>query len=414
MDMHSRNEYLKRLRERYLETRSKRERGKILDEYCKNTGQNRKYVIRKIQPHISLEEKPKKKRKEIYDGYVGAALAKVWEIFDHPCGQRLEPLLKTETERLRRLGELNISDETAHKLQKISSATIDRKLKREKEVTLSLKKRGISKPRSLLYQKIPTRLNDWNTSVVGNLAVDFVEHCGSSKKGEYANSLSVTEISSGWWEGQALMSRGQYPTLEALEKIRLRTPFSWLEIHPDNDSAFINAHLFKYCQKEKIRFSRSRPNKKNDNCYVEQKNWTHIKKVLGYLRYDTHQEQKIINDLYQNELRLFKNFFQPVMKLKEKTRAGGRVHRKYSIPKTPYQRLMASDQISKEKKEKLKAIYLSLNPAELKRTTEAKLDQLYKGYQAKRGAQRVEPFKKQSPRTVTNYMIQPESIRLPS
>jgi len=414
MDMHSRNQYLQTLRERYLKTKSKKERGKILDEYCKNTGQNRKYVIRKIQPYVSLAPRMRKRRKEIYDGYVRAALAKVWEIFDHPCGQRLGPLLKTETERLRRLGELSLSDETAHKLQKISSATIDRKLKHDKEVLHRLRKKGFSKPRSLLYQKIPTRLNDWDTSVVGNLAVDIVEHCGSSKKGEYVNSLSVTEISSGWWEGQALMSRGQYPTLEALEKIRQRTPFTWLEIHPDNDSAFINAHLFRYCQKEKICFSRSRPNKKNDNCYVEQKNWTHIKKIFGYLRYDTLKELNIINDLYEGELRLFKNFFQPVMKLKEKTRAGGRVHRKYDLPKTPYQRLMASDQISKEEKEKLEAIYLSLNPAELKRTIEVKLDQLYKGYQAKRGAQRVEPFKKQSPRTVTNYMIQPESIQLPT
>lgn len=414
MDMYSRNQYLKRLRQRYLEARSKKAKSKILDEYCKNTSQNRKYVIRKIQPRISLETKPRKKRKVVYDGEVKAALAQVWEIFDYPCGQRLEPLLKTEVERLKRLGELTLSDETLEKLQKISSATIDRKLKHEKEVLHILRKKSVSKPRSLLYQKIPTRLNDWDTSVVGNLAIDFVEHCGSSKMGQYVNSLSVSEISSGWWEGQALMSRGQYPTLEALEKIRKRTPFSWLEIHPDNEAAFINAHLFKYCQKEQISFSRSRPNKKNDNCYVEQKNWTHIKKIFGYLRYDATEELNIINDLYEHELRLYKNFFQPAMKLKEKTREGGRVHRKYDHPKTPYQRLMASDQISKEEREKLKEIYLSLNPAELKRSIEAKLDQLYKVYQAKKDIQRFEPFKKQSPRMVTNYMIESEPVRLPS
>lgn len=259
----------------------------MLDEYCRNTGQNRKHVIWKIRHGMLSPPKSPRKRKEIYGEEVRAALAKVWEIFDHPCGQRLEPLLRDEVGRLRKLKELVISDETAQKLKKISSATVDRKLKHEKEALHRLRKKGVSKPYSLLYQKIPMRLNDWDTSMIGNLAVDFVEHCGSSKVGEYINSLSVTEISSGWWEGEALMSRGRYPTLEALQNIRKRTPFSWLEIHPDNDSAFINAHLLKYCQQEHISFSRSRPNKKNDNCYVEQKNWTHIKKIFGYLRYDT-------------------------------------------------------------------------------------------------------------------------------
>jgi hypothetical protein len=246
--------------------------------------------------------------------------------------------------------------------------------------------------------------------VIGNVAIDFVEHCGSSKMGHYVCSLSVTDICSGWWEGQAIMGRGQYPTLEALKLIRSRTSFEWLEIHPDNDSAFINAHLFRYCQEEKIRFSRSRPNKKNDNCYVEQKNWTHIKKMFGYLRYDTAQELEMINDLYGQELRLYKNFLQPVMKLKEKLREGGRVHRKYDTPKTPYQRLIESDYISKETKEKLKSIYDSLNPLELKRAIEVKLDKLYKAYEGKKKISNVEPFRKQSPRTAAKHMIQSDAV----
>jgi len=413
MEMKARNQYLKVLQERYLRA-SKKEKGRILDEYCKNTGQNRKYVIRKTRSQIVLERKPRRKRGWVYDGEVIAALVQIWEVFDYPCGQRLAPLLKTMVERLRELKELRISEEVAHKLLQISPATIDRRLRREKEVIRHLRRKGISKPQSLLYQKIPLRLNDWDTSVIGNLGIDFVEHCGSSKRGEYINSLSVTEIGSGWWEGQAIMGRGQGPTLKALEKIKERTPFRWLEIHPDNDSAFINAHLWRYCQEQKVRFSRSRPNRKNDNCYVEQKNWTHIKKVFGYLRYDTVGELNIINDLYENELRLYKNFFQPVMKLKEKVREGGRVHRKYDVAKTPYQRLMESDQISPEAKEQLRAIYLSLNPAQLKRAIEAKLDRLYNLYQGKKRNGMVEPFKKQTPRMVTNHMIQPDPFRLPS
>lgn len=253
------------------------------------------------------------------------------------------------------------------------------------------------------------RLNDWNTSVIGNLGIDFVEHCGSSKRGFYINSLSVSEIGSGWWEGQAIMGKAQEPTLKSLDKIRKRTPFKWLEIHPDNDSPFINDHFLRdTSEKESIRFSRSRPGRKNDNCFVEQKNWTHIKKVLGYLRYDTTEELKIINDLYENELRLYKNFFQPVMKLKEKVREGGKVHRRYDTPKTPYRRVMESDQIPEERKEELKKLYLSLNPAQLKREIEAKLDRLWEVYQRKKGICMAKPHKRQRPHMVTNYMIQPD------
>jgi len=412
MDMYSRNQYLKQLRIEYLKTKSKKGKARLLDEAGKRTGLNRKYLIRKLRHLSNLDKKKAKrrKRKELYDGYVRAALVKCWEIFDYPCGQRLAPLLLTEVPRLEKLNILQYPDETLSKLRHISPATIDRKLRHEREVLHRLGTKACSKPRSLLYQKIPIRLNDWDTSVIGNVAIDFVEHCGSSKMGHYICSLSITDIASGWWEGQAIMGRGQYPTVEALKQIRSRTSFEWLEIHPDNDSAFINAHLFRYCQDEEIHFSRSRPNKKNDNCYVEQKNWTHIKKMFGYLRYDSVEELEMINDLYEQELRLYKNFLQPVMKLKEKIREGGRVHRKYGTPKTPYQRLMESDYISKEAKEKLKSIYDSLNPLELKRAIEVKLDKLYKAYEGKKKISNVEPFRKQSPRTAIKHMIQSDTV----
>ncbi len=402
MDMRSRRQYLKLLQRRYIGA-SKEEKGLILDEYCENTGQNRKYVIRKIRAPIVVEGRARRRRSRVYDHDVVVALARLWKIFDYPCGQRLAPLLKVEVERLRGFGELAVTDEVAEKLLVISPATIDRRLKREKVVVGQFRRKGHSKPGSLLYQKIPVRLNDWDTSVIGNLGVDFVEHCGSSKKGHYANSLCVTDIASGWWEAQAIMGRGQKPTLDALQMIRERSPLTWLEIHPDNDSSFINDHLLKYCQAEEIRFSRSRPHHKNDNCYVEQKNWTHIKKVFGYLRYDTSQQLDIINDLYENKLRLYKNFFQTVMKLKEKIRVGGKVHRKYDQAKTPYQRLMESDQIDRKTKKELKATYLSLNPAQLKRDIEDKLNQLYKLYHSKKRSQNVKPFKKQTARASVTF-----------
>lgn len=412
MDMHSRNQYLKALRERYLKLKSKKEKGKILDEYCKNTGQSRKYVIRKIQARVNLEPKPRKKRKATYDGEVIASLVKVWKIFDCPCGQRLASLLKTEVERLRQLGELSCSCEVASKLKKISPANIDIKLRGEKE-RLHLKRNRHPKTQPLIYQKIPVKLIDeWNREEVGNCQLDFVSHSGSSASGDFINSLSLIDIATGWWEGEAQMGRSQRFTNQSLENIRKRLPFALKEIHPDNDSGILNDLIYRYSQAKGILFSRSRPNKKNDNAYVEQKNWTHIRKIFGYLRYDTEKELKIMNDLYLNELRLYKNFFQPVIKLVSKERVGSRIKRKYDTPKTPYQRLIESDEVNEETKQALTNLYHSLNPAELKREIDAKLKQLYQVYQFKNQTQKIEPSRKLKPHLVTNYIIQPEPIRL--
>jgi len=315
--MRSRNEYLRVLKRRDIGA-TKREKGQILDEYCENTGQNRKYVIRKIRAPIALQGRYKRRRRQRYGSDVIVTLAKLWAIFDYPCGQRLAPLLQDQEliARLRAFGELTLSDEIACRLPAISPATIDRRLRHEKEV-------------------LPLRHRRRFGAVGG---------------------------------------RG-------------------------HDSAFINNHLFEYCQREEIRFSRSRPYHKNDNCYVEQKNWTHIKKVFGYLRYDTEAELEIINALYENQLRLYKNFFQPVMKLKTKTRLGGKLQRKYDVPSTPYQRLIGSEQIERSDRRKLETLYRTLNPAQLKREIDQQLQRLYKLYHKKQKAHSVRPFKKQSPRT---------------
>jgi len=413
MDMKSRNQYLKALIEKKgYHLLSKKEKSKILDEYCQLTGQNRNYVIRKIRSGAYLKKNfGKRKRKEYYDGYVKSALVKIWRIFDYPCGQRLEPLLKEGlAERLRKLGEIDCSDEVLKKLRKISAKTIDRKLSYQKEIERQ-KKRYQKKVHPLLYQKIPVKLSDeWDRSQLGNIQTDLVEHCGQSQRGEYINTISITDIATGWWEGEAIMGRGQIPTCQGLDRARKRFPFAWKEIHSDNGTEYINWHLFRYTQKTGLGFSRSRPNKKNDNCFVEQKNWTHVKKYVGYLRYDTLKEQEILNDLYRNELRLYKNFFQPMIKLISKERIGGKIHRKYDHPKTPYQRVLESPEVSKQQKEQLRKIYQFLNPAELKRVIDRKLDLLWKAYQKKQNSLKVEPQKKLTPNLVTFKMTQPKSI----
>jgi len=202
------------------------------------------------------------------------------------------------------------------------------------------------------------------------------------------------------------MGSGQERTFKALTNIRKRAPFVWLEIHSDNDTAFINWHLVRYAKAEGIGFSRSRGYKKNDNCFVEQKNSTHVRGTIGHLRYDTDKEQKIINSLYQDVLAPYKNFFQPVMKLKEKVRIKGKSHRKYDVPKTPYERLMESGQISKETKKQLQKIYQSLNPAELKRKIDEKIHLLFEAYEEKNGRGKISPFKKQTPRIdIESYIL---------
>lgn len=398
MDMNARNQYLKVLQEQYFKAKSRKEKSSILDEYCKNTGQNRKYVIRRIHSRIPPEPK-KRTRERFYDGHVRAALVKVWKIFDYMCGQRLEVMLKTEVDRLRDFGELMIPDEVAEKLKKVSPKTIDRILTHQREV-LHLNRKHKRKINPLICQKIPVKAGGWDRFLTGQVQIDCVEHCGESASGHFVNSINSCEIASGWWEAEGVLGRGQERSLNGITLMRQRSPFKWLEVHPDNDTTFINWHLVRYCEKEEIVFTRSRPYKKNDNSFVEQKNSTHIRNVLGHLRYDTEEELTIINDLFRGELRLYKNFFQPVMKLKEKIRDKGKVHRKYDTPKTPYQRLMESEQIPDETKEKLKEIYLTLNPAQLKRAIDEKLHKLYQAYERKRGVQRSFPLKRQTPRVV--------------
>lgn len=271
----------------------------------------------------------------------------------------------------------------------MGSATIDRKLKHTKQIELAKKKYGKKHP--LLYQSIPVKVfAEQDRNVLGNMQIDLVEHCGASAAGQFVNTLTATDISSGWTEQSAVMGKSQENTHLGIDNARQRCPFSWKEMHSDGGTEFINDHLYRYTIGTELGFSRSRPYKKNDNCLVEQKNNTHVRRLVGYLRYDTIEEQNMLNDLYCNELRLYKNFFSPVIKLILKERAGGRIFRKYDKPKTPYQRIMDSPEISETKKQELKNIYLSLNPAHLRRQIDKKLGMLYRFYQQKNNSQKVD------------------------
>ncbi len=414
MDMPARNQYLKELSKEYL-TASKPMKGHLLDEAEKRTGLARKYLIRKLNAPRSLTPRPRRGRQEKYDSAVIAVLVRAWRIFDYPCGQRLAPLLKQEVPRLRQLGELRCGDAVAHKLTEISPRTIDTKLKRQKDYE---RRNRLTKKKQhpLLYQKIPVKLIDeWDRQAVGQIQIDLVEHCGQSTRGTYLHTVSSTDIASGWWEGEAIMNKGQHTTIEALKRLRDRFPFPWTAIHSDNGTEFINRHVFQYTQQAQIAFSRSRPNKKNDNAFIEQKNWTHVKKFVGYFRYDTQDELQLLTRLYQQELRLYKNFFQPMIKLIAKERRGGRIHRKYDTPKTPYYRIIESEAVSQDTQHALQQLYDSLNPAELKRTIDETLDHLYQLYRQKQPKAQKDAHRKKKlhPSTVTFFIAQPEPFRLP-
>ena len=410
MNMESRNQYLEELRKDYLKTKSKKKKSKLLEEAVKRTKLCRKHLIVKLKAKSNIDNgnENRKKRKEYYDGYVKVAVVRCWEIFNRPCGQRLEFSLKTETERLRKNKELDCSDEVAEKLKTIGSATIDRKLKHQKEVE-HLKQKYCKKRNPLLFQKILVKTSDeWDRNELGNIQMDHVEHCGQSAAGQFVCSLSNTDISTDWWEGEATMGMGQERTHQAIKKAKQRTPFAWLEIHPDNGVGFINDIVYRYTKEQGIAFTRSRPYKKNDNCWVEQKNRTHIRNIIGFLRYDTKKEMDIINNLYRNELRLYKNFFQPVIKLISKERINGKMRKKYDKAKTPYRRVIESKQVSENVKKELKKIYDLLNPAQLKRDIDTKIQELYKAYEDKNNLQKVDFKKKLKPASVRFYTAQPK------
>ena len=363
---------------RYQKAR-KREKGLILDEFTKLTGYGRRYGSYVLRTHgkkiwintetvlvADVRKRPKRQKEKIYDDTLVAPLKKAWEMMDYICGKRLAPILKELIPRLIRFGEIRLTQAAKDKLLLISPATIDRILAPERK-KYKIKGRANTKPGTLLKSQIPIRtFSEWNDKRPGFVEIDLVGHDGGDGSGEFLQTLDVTDVATGWTETQAVKNKAQQWVFEALKDIRARLPFPLLGIDSDNGGEFINNHLYRYCQEEKITFTRTRSYRKNDNCFVEQKNYSVVRRAVGYGRHDTQEEQAIINDLYK-ELRLFTNFFQPSMKLIGKTREGSKVVKKYDKPLTPYRRVLASLDISDSDKAKLKAIYRNLNPAALKR-----------------------------------------------
>lgn len=350
----------------------------LLDECCKMTGLNRKYVIVSLSVATDLEYKStrqRKARKETYDKRFVVVLKKIWEIMDYPCGARLKPVLSEMVEKLVAFKELTVSQEMKQKLMNVSRSTIDEKLKRSR-VQIRRRIQGTTKPGSLLKNQIPIRTSSWEESRPGFCELDTVAHCGDSAAGEFANTLDVTDILTGWTEQEVFLGKAEKRVKEGLSSIKERLPFPLLGIDPDNGSEFINWQMYRFCVEAHVEFTRGRPYKKNDNAHIEQKNWTHVRQIYGYDRIEEQEIVDLMNDLNRNELRLYKNFFQPTIKLIDKKRVGThkeKIKRIYDVPKTPYRRVLMCDEISDKTKQELTTLYATLNPAHLRRTILKKL-----------------------------------------
>ncbi len=399
LNLKERKAAVREVSKRYKKS-SKKEKGRILDEFIKLTGYTRcygSYILRnfgkKIRININGENivliasfrVKRKKGNRKYDKLVLTALKQLWQLSDCLCGRRLSEYIKETLPVLERFNEIKLDESTRDKLLRISPATIDRLLKKEKE-KYRLKNRGrsLTKPGTLLKHQIPIRtFADWNEKKPGFVEADLVGHDGGILRGDFLYTLDVTDVNTGWTETRAVRNKAQIWVFNALTHIRRRLPFDLLGIDSDNGSEFINGHLMRYCEKEKITFTRSRPYRKNDNCFVEQKNYSVVRRAVGYLRYDTDKELNTINTLYE-VLRLYTNFFQPSMKLIEKTRVGSKVTKRYDKPMTPYRRIIQSDNISEAVKAKLTEEYEQLNPAELRRMIDKIQRRLWTQYNDKK------------------------------
>jgi len=368
--------YLKQLQARYRKA-SKNEKTAILDEYVKTTGYHRKHATAVLNGRRERVQGPIRRPRHAQYGVEEAnVLATLADLFDDICSKRLRAAMDVELPRLYQAGVLSISATCYEKLLKVSPATMDRLRVRYR--SHRRRRRGFTKPGTLLKQRIPIRTwADWTEDRPGFCEIDLVDHSGGqiTRGREHAWTLCFTDVKTGWTECAAVRNKAQVHVFAAIQRVRQRLPFPLLGIDSDSGSEFINDQLYRYCVEEKITFTRGRAGRKNDGAYVEQKNWSVVRRAVGYGRYDSPEQLDLLNTLYAR-LHLYVNFFLPVMKLKEKIRIGSRVKRVYDHPLTPHARVLASGHVSDRDKAELREAYGYLNLIDLRRRIEELQEQL--------------------------------------
>ncbi len=367
----ARREYLGRMRERY-ESATRAAKSRLLDEVCEVTGYHRKAVIRLLRRPVGSRRR-RRGRPVRYGPVVVGTLRRIWEAAGYPWSVRLRALLPTWLSWACR--RWRISRDVAERLRTMSPRQMDRCLRPFKS---ELRKRqyGRTKPGTLLKHQIPLKTDRWDVQEPGFTEIDLVAHSGDRADGDFIHSLNVTDIHTTWVETRAVMGKSQHHVQEALELLRQALPFPLRGIDSDNGSEFINHHLRGYCATHEIQFTRGRPYKKDDNAHIEQKNWTHVRKLLGYVRYDSAPALTAINAVYA-DLRLFQNLFLPSVKLVEKRRVGARLRRRYDAARTPLERVAASRGGDTAKVRALRQLQTRLDPFALAQQIDRGLARVY-------------------------------------
>ncbi len=373
MSGHAKWEYLRAIHGRYRQA-PREVKGQILDEFCANTGYHRKAALRLLNGPPPGRGRPQRRRRgATYSVAVIQALTVIWEAAGYPWSVRLKALLPLWLPWARR--RLRLSAPVCQQLQAISPRQIDRRLAPAKR-TLKTRRYGRTNPGTLLKHHIPLKTDHWDVTAPGFTELDLVAHAGDRADGEFAYSLNVTDIHTTWGETRAVLGRGESRVQTALDEIRRALPFRLQGIDSDNGSEFINDHLYRYCQAYAIQFTRGRPYKKDDNAHIEQKNWTHVRKLVGYLRYDTPAAVAALNALYRHELRLLQNLFLPSVKLVRKERVGARLHRRYDAPRTPLDRLQTCPEADPATVAQWVGLREQLDPFALSQTIDRKIERL--------------------------------------
>ncbi len=371
MGPQAQREYLGRMRERYV-IATRREKSRLLDEAVAVTGRHRKGLIRAWRA-VSPPRRRRAGRPTRYGPAVVRALVAIWTAAGYPWSMRLKALLPTWLPWARR--RLRLSPATEADLGRISARQMDRVLASHKR-TIRRRQYGRTKPGALLKHHIPLRTDRWTVTVPGFTEIDLVAHSGDRAEGEFAYTLNLTDIHTTWVESGAQLGKSQVRVQETLERLRTALPFALQGIDSDNGSEFINAHLYRYCRRRQIQFTRGRPYKKDDNAHIEQKNWTHVRKLMGYVRYDSEAAVAAMNAVYA-DLRLLQNLFLPSVKLITKERVGARVRRRYDQPQIPLDRVRACSEADPAKVQALVALRARLDPFQLAQRIDAALSQVY-------------------------------------
>lgn len=351
------------------------EKGRLLDEFCTTTGMHRKAAIRLLNrrrgPTVSKRGRPRR-----YGPEVAEVLVRLWQVSDRMCGKLLAAVMGDLVAALERHGELSVSPQLRADLLAVSPATIDRLLSRHgRRLGVQPQRRS---PASGLKAEVPLRTwSDWKGVAVGSLQADLVLHCGESTEGFYLTSLCAVDVASGWTEVQPVWGLGKQRVGTAIHHIRQRLPFLLRSLHTDNGSEFINHTLYNWCRQEQIAFTRGRSYRKNDQAYVEQRNWLTVRRAVGYDRLASKQAYALLGQLYPLLCQQL-NFFRPVRKLAAKERVGPHVLKRYDQPRTSYQRLLESDALKPYQRDALRRTMAASNPAELQRRIDRILRELWR------------------------------------